>query len=272
MTVTIKRIITALILLTGVVAGVTLLNAGALSMILGLLAAAAGWEWCRLQKPRTSLTHDLLFVVLIAICVPVASRYHGVLAWILLISVVWWLWCLWHIILKSDLHSGKFWNPNALKGILTIVPASVAIAGMVDSSNSGRWSILACLLIIWVTDTGAYVVGSSFGKRLLAPTISPGKTLEGLVGGLIVAITCGILLYQIIDDLMAISFIGWVLLVTVTSIFASIGDLTESAFKRRAGVKDSGRILPGHGGMLDRIDSATAAIPVFVGSLVYVFR
>ena len=143
---------------------------------------------------------------------------------------------------------------------------------MIDSSNSGRWSILACLLIIWVTDTGAYVVGSGFGKRLLAPTMSPGKTLEGLGGGLIAAITFGILLYKIIDDLIAISFIGWVLLVTVTSVFASIGDLTESAFKRRSGVKDSGRILPGHGGMLDRIDSATAAIPVFVGSLVYVFR
>lgn len=272
MRVLIQRIITALILLTGVVAGVTLLNPGVLSIILGLLAAVAGWEWCKLRKPRSSLTNNLVFVVLMAMCVPVISRYHGVLPWISAISVLWWLWCLGHIVFKSDLPSDKFWNPNLLKGILIIVPASVAMSGMTYFSDNGRWCILACLLIIWITDTGAYVVGSSFGKRLLAPTISPRKTFEGLCGGLIAAIIFGILLYQVIGDLIGISFIEWVFLVTLTSIFASIGDLTESAFKRRAGVKDSGRILPGHGGILDRIDSAVAAIPVFVGSLVYVFR
>jgi phosphatidate cytidylyltransferase len=120
--------------------------------------------------------------------------------------------------------------------------------------------VLAALILVWVADTAAYFAGRKWGRRKLAPSISPGKTWEGAWGGLAAAVA-----YAIICGTFLLGTMGWPALVVAAAVLTAIsivGDLFESAAKRQAGVKDSGALLPGHGGILDRIDSATAVLPV----------
>lgn len=123
--------------------------------------------------------------------------------------------------------------------------------------------VMILISLIWIADIGAYFVGRKWGKRKLAPTISPGKTVEGLLGGL-----TGVIVYASMIGHWVLGYSGWtwllwVVLVLMTALFSVSGDLFESRLKRRVNVKDSGTILPGHGGVLDRIDSISAAAPVF---------
>jgi phosphatidate cytidylyltransferase len=119
--------------------------------------------------------------------------------------------------------------------------------------------VLLVLLLVWIADTAAYFVGRAWGKRKLAPGISPGKTWEGALGGAVGALVYAIILGTFIEGLLWVPYLLAAALLAVLSI---VGDLFESAAKRQAAVKDSGTLLPGHGGILDRIDSATAALPV----------
>jgi phosphatidate cytidylyltransferase len=123
--------------------------------------------------------------------------------------------------------------------------------------------MLFAFTLVWLADSAAYFVGKTWGHTPLAPRISPGKTIEGLLGGVaavvVLAYFCGTMIWQ----LNGYSLILWVLLANVTMLFSVVGDLVESKLKRLAGTKDSGSGLPGHGGFLDRIDSLTAAIPTF---------
>jgi len=128
------------------------------------------------------------------------------------------------------------------------------------------------LLIVWTTDTCAYIVGRVCGKTLMAPGISPTKTVEGATGGLIGALIVGLILYETLPTEIVLTRLDWTVLVIVTAGFSVIGDLAESIYKRGAGVKDSGWILPGHGGILDRMDSAFASSPVFVAGVLFAVR
>ncbi|HJB24063.1 MAG TPA: phosphatidate cytidylyltransferase [Candidatus Jeotgalibaca pullicola] len=122
--------------------------------------------------------------------------------------------------------------------------------------------VLFVLMIVWATDIGAYLVGKQFGKTKLAPIISPNKTIEGSLGGMILSIIIAILFVQLYNPLN-LSILMVVLLAVLISIVGQLGDLTESAYKRYFGVKDSGKILPGHGGILDRFDSMLFVMPLF---------
>jgi len=125
----------------------------------------------------------------------------------------------------------------------------------------GEWLIFFLLLVTWASDTGAYLVGTLYGRHRLAPTISPKKTVEGLVGGLIAAIIAGYAArWWFLPELSGLDCLVLTTLLTITGLW---GDLTESAIKRSVGMKDSGRMLPGHGGMLDRLDSLLFTAPVF---------
>ena len=129
----------------------------------------------------------------------------------------------------------------------------------------GDWWVLLCMCIVWLADIGAYFVGKAIGKTKLAPAISPGKTVEGVFGGLVTALAGGGVAAILILPIVPLGFIVPTILLTV---LASVcGDLYESTLKRSAGVKDSGNLLPGHGGMLDRIDAILAALPVFTAGL-----
>jgi phosphatidate cytidylyltransferase len=141
----------------------------------------------------------------------------------------------------------------AASGFVVLLPAALAMTSL----DAGR--LLAVLVLVWVADSAAYFVGRAWGRRRLAPSISPGKTWEGAAGGVAGALVYAIICRRFFDDPAWAPYLAAAALLAVISI---VGDLFESAAKRRAGVKDSGTLLPGHGGILDRIDSATAVLPI----------
>jgi phosphatidate cytidylyltransferase len=151
-----------------------------------------------------------------------------------------------------------------IAGWLTLVPAWLAVVTLIAVDTRAPWLLLSLLLVIWSADIGAYFCGRAWGRHRLAPLLSPGKTLEGVGGGLGAALLTAFLLGSLLwhFDRGALAF--WLALCAVAALFSVAGDLHESLQKRRAGVKDSGHLLPGHGGVFDRIDSLTAAAPVFL--------
>jgi phosphatidate cytidylyltransferase len=144
-------------------------------------------------------------------------------------------------------------------GLLLLVPAW---SGLVDLHRVSPWWLMYLFALVWGADTGAYFAGRAFGKHKLAPAVSPGKTIEGMVGGIVLTMTVMVAVgvFRELSPLRFAAFAGLSLLTVLASV---LGDLLESMVKRQAGVKDSGTIFPGHGGALDRIDSLTSAAPVF---------
>jgi phosphatidate cytidylyltransferase len=188
----------------------------------------------------------------------IASVYFGLLPAgnvkiVFQIALAWWVLAfIWTFFFPTPIAKTVRW----LSGMLVIVPAYVAIDWLYQISP---WTLLFMLLIVWLADIGAYFAGKTFGRVKLAPHISPGKTWEGAIGGL-VAVMVLIGIESLWLDFPVSSIIPLAIAVAVISV---IGDLTVSMFKRTAGVKDSGTLFPGHGGMLDRADAIMAAAPVF---------
>ena len=242
--------------------------------------AIGAWEWGPLMgfatKKRRSFFVAASCLIMAAIWYllpPETLWQQGSLqtmaVYILWLAVAWWGVSAFLTLLYPRCSS--FWSSHrsvrGMFGWLTLVPAWMAFMVIRSSEHAtdpyhGAQLIMFLFLMVWSADVGAYFVGKSIGKRKLLPKVSPGKTLEGFVGGVISAcILVGLAGY----------IIGWsldqfkiVMLVTVVITTISVlGDLNESMFKRQAGVKDSGSILPGHGGVLDRIDSLTATAPIY---------
>jgi phosphatidate cytidylyltransferase len=151
---------------------------------------------------------------------------------------------------------------NAAAGVLSLVYVAAPFALMVDLHGAGAGRLLLYLLVlVWVGDTAAYFVGRALGRHKLAPTLSPGKTVEGTVGSVVVTVAVGYWLFQIWFAPSGSMPVHGLLLPLVANVASQLGDLAESALKRSAGVKDSSRLLPGHGGMLDRVDALLFAAP-----------
>ncbi len=245
------------------------------------IIAIGAWEWGPLMGFTTKTKRSLFVVVtsvliaLVWFALPLETLWLTVkqlqsnAIYLLWLTIIWWLISAVLIFIYpkySDFWS-KHYSIRGAFGWLTLVPAWLAFV-VIRSNNYGEnpyhgaQLLMFLFLMVWSADVGAYFVGKVLGKHKLMPNVSPGKTIEGFLGGVICAcLLIGIVAYQI----------GWnseqiitVLLVTVLITTVSVlGDLNESMFKRKAGVKDSGSILPGHGGILDRIDSLTATAPVF---------
>jgi len=179
---------------------------------------------------------------------------------ILATALAWWLVALLWLVVSPARANAR---AAAIAGMLVLVPAWVALSKLHTATAQGPQLVLFLLLLVVAADVGAYFTGRRFGRRKLAPQVSPGKTWEGVAGGLIAA------------GAMAVPGIAWpgvsvgpCMVLCVAVVAASVvGDLTDSLFKRHAGLKHSGHLLPGHGGVLDRIDSVTAAAPLFVVGL-----
>jgi len=152
---------------------------------------------------------------------------------------------------------------SLVQGGFIVLFAWSALVFMHRYPEQGPVMAIAMLLVVWSADTFAYFTGKKFGKHKLAPSISPGKTIEGVVGGLIGAGLVSLIMATIVLDLNGSNVLSWLLASLVAALFSVVGDLYESRLKRQAGVKDSGNLLPGHGGILDRIDGLVAATPVF---------
>lgn len=191
-------------------------------------------------------------------------------------AVVWWIVALL-LVLFYPKSAGWWKHSRVLKiifGAATIIPffwGMIALRqhGYETDHYQGAWWLLYVMFLVWGADSGAYMFGKLFGKNKLAPKVSPGKTWEGFIGGLITSalISWGFGLYA------PLSINPKTLLICsiVAALVSVLGDLTESMFKREAGIKDSGHLIPGHGGVLDRIDSLTAAVPVFACLMLLVF-
>lgn len=261
-----QRVLTALLLAPLVILLILLLPTGVFVWLLTAAFLAASWEWSRLAGMKSRATRGILLafeaIVLIALWQLRASTW----VWPALITagVAWWLLvCVWlrHFAFGAA-PTPENRNLKLLAGAFVVFPAWVAVLNIHGSEPHGHiWTFLG-MLLVWAADTGAYFAGRFFGKRKLAPQISPGKTWAGVYGAFatsaLVVIVGGWLL-----GVRDMRLLGLVIVSIVTVASSIVGDLLESLMKRHAHVKDSGVLFPGHGGLLDRLDSVFAALPVF---------
>ena len=265
------RVVTALVLILGFAGLVLWLETDALRWILAVVALAGAWEWARLCGLKTPAGLALYmggYVVCYLSLGVLESR--GAALWPAAGATLFWL----VMIFALGVRRTRSVAPAAPAGIVVLAagPALVGIAWMSlvavhRITPDGALAALFLLALTSVADSGAYFVGRAIGRHKLAPGISPGKTVEGVAGGLF-AVVLVLALPVILLRQPALPVPGFLLLCVVVTLVSVTGDLFESLVKRRHGVKDSGTLLPGHGGVLDRIDSLTAAAPVFYTGLV----
>ena len=221
-------------------------------LVIGLLILAGAWEWSGFLGVKSSMVRAL-YVVLIALLCAVPYLVADAAMVILQIGFTWWFVAfVWAMLFPTPIPAVIRW----ICGALVLVPLFTALVMLFQE---GPLYLLFALLIVWAADAGAYFAGKRFGRVKLAPSISPGKTWEGVIGGLTVVIALAFAVGKWADVSVAV-LVPFCLAVGGISI---VGDLTVSMFKRTAGVKDSGRLFPGHGGVLDRVDSVAAAAPLF---------
>ena len=253
------RILTAAVLIGLLLVVLLWLPPSATWIAMTAAVLAGAWEWSAfLRLPR--LSGRVLYVVAIAACLPILwalTQDATARLVVLLVALLWWVVALLWVILAPRRVAA--WSAG-LAGILALVPAWMALVRLrVDVPRGAQWLLFA-LCLVWAADVGAYFAGRSFGRTKLAPQVSPGKTWEGVLGGLAFA------------ALVALWGSWWFALPALQLVpvclgvvaFSIVGDLTESLLKRFAGLKDSGTLFPGHGGVMDRIDSLTSAMPVLL--------
>lgn len=258
-----KRIITAATLIALLLAVLFWLPAAATVLVLTVVVLVGAWEWSAFLKWTDPWARSA-FVALVAVLLPVAwlvTRTPAGLEALLAAALLWWLVALaWILIAPRRVRP---WSA-ALAGLLSLVPAWLALTRLRYVAHGAEW-VLFALVLVWMADIGAYFCGRRFGRRRLAPSVSPGKTWEGALGGLaasgIVAVIGGAWFRLPLEHFLVLCL--------AAVAFSIVGDLTESLLKRFAGMKDSGTLFPGHGGVMDRIDSVTGAAPVLLLGLTF---
>lgn len=264
-----QRFLTALVLAPLAILIILLSSNPVFAVIVSLAFLAAWWEWAKLGGlGNASARIGLLLVATVVFALLWWFRNTALTPLLLLAGVAWWLLaCVW---LRHFAYGAAPTRENlALKlaaGVFVIFPAWVALTSIHARPEHGAWWTLLALVIVWASDIGAYFSGRTFGKRKLAPQISPGKTWAGAYG----AMVAGTLVAEIggwLLDVRGIHLLVLALLAALTVAISIVGDLLESLMKRHAHVKDSGSIFPGHGGLMDRLDSVFAALPIFATGL-----
>lgn len=261
------RLLTALFLVPLVIAGILYLSKTAIAIVFAVVLLQGAWEWSALAGVKNNLLR-LLYVVIIGIglyCFWPLTGDRLLMQAVGYFAAIWWfiafMWILFPQFLKQQCMSGT--TVKLFAGAFVLVPVWYALVSIHSVSDNGPVWLLYAMALVWVADSGAYFAGKSFGKRKLAPAVSPGKTWEGAFGALLLVVVYSFvgLFWLPIENEMFI----WLFLVSATLVPISIiGDLFESLMKRHSGIKDSGNLLPGHGGILDRIDGLTPTIPVFM--------
>lgn len=267
-----QRLLTALVLGGLIVWGILALPTGYLALVFALFALIGGWEWSRMsgfQRPQARVIYVACVAVLLVACWFALQS----LVWsqtIIYAAVLWWL-VAWIWLLNYPLgqrNSGLMCVLKGAAGVLALVPTWSALLILHRVAPHGPAWVLFIVALAWVADSGAYVAGRRWGRHKLAPRVSPGKTWEGVYGALLSVFVYATLMGFLLGmrDAKLLTFIALSLCLVPVSV---VGDLFESMLKRHRGLKDSGQLLPGHGGMLDRIDSLTAAAPAFVLGLLW---
>ena len=253
------RVVTALLLAVAVIGILFWLPPGVAVLAVMVVVGAGAWEWAGLAglpAPGARLGYTVAVGIATAMAWWLTETVPARIAF-LWMAAGWWLVALGWLVLAPGRGGPRV---AAVAGFVVLVPAAVALGRLVELEPGGQSLLLFLLVLIAAADIGAYFGGRRFGRRKLAPRVSPGKTLEGFVAGLAaagLAAAGG-------AWLLGFPALPWLLLCLLVVLVSVVGDLSESMFKRRAGVKDSGVLLPGHGGILDRLDSLSAAGPVFL--------
>ena len=275
-----QRIITALILAPLALFAILFLPLIGFELLIAGVVGLGAWEWSSMSGMTRTISKSAYTAVIVLACLLLAwvlpvemiwyqGQLNSIYRFALSVSAIWWAISFVMILLyprfSSVWHTSKILR--ALFGLLTLIPTWVAVVTLRTSLYDvdhfyGASLIFYVLGIVWAADIGAFFVGIKFGKHKLRPNVSPGKTIEGLMGGVFasLAIIAFAALHYHVD---ASRIWLWLFVGTLTVGVSALGDLNESMFKRCAGLKDSGTLLPGHGGVMDRIDSLTAAFPVF---------
>jgi len=258
-----KRVLTALVLAPAALAAIWFLPTGGVALLFALVIGLGALEWARLiglgRGPSGVYLAGLLVLLLLSWLL---YRAGPRLEYLFLPALLWWLATLALLARFAGGRALLSLPLEALMGYLVLGYAWLALVAL-HGLESGPYFFTLLLILVWGADTGAYLVGRRFGRRKLAPRISPGKTWEGVAGGLVFALGGALLVHATLGP-------GWPALPQLlavalpTVLFSIVGDLFESMIKRQHGAKDSGNLLPGHGGVLDRIDSLTAAAPIFL--------
>jgi phosphatidate cytidylyltransferase len=284
-----KRILTALVLASLIALAVFTLPMEYFSLVIGLITLIAAWEWSNLAG-LTSLGKRILF--LLVLILPMSGihfwtqflelvaqatdwtdvrDYSGALEWLVIPPVLFWILVM--ILIRNTptgvLNLQLKTRYKVLIGWFILLSAWMFLSRL--RSFYGPEMTMYFLILIWVADISAYFAGKKWGKTKLAPEISPGKTVAGMYGALISGLVCAVVL-SLIYGFQPMIASDFVLLSVLTVLISIYGDLFVSVVKRQRGVKDSGALLPGHGGVLDRVDSLIAAIPFFYGCIYLVYR
>ncbi len=254
-----QRFVTVVVLLIPLFAVVFLLPRLAAVFLLAALVLGGAWEWTQFFAPRATAVRAAYVAVVGALLAALWfwTASGDTLQLVLVAAVAWWLVALgWIVAWPTPVP--RWVGPAA--GLIALAPAWLALARLHHDAGRGPELLILMFAVVWAADTGAYFAGRLFGRVKLAPKVSPGKTWEGVLGGLAAS------------GLVALAGAWWfgypplsmVALAVAVALISIVGDLTVSLFKRHAGLKDSGRLFPGHGGILDRIDSIAAGAPLFV--------
>jgi len=267
------RVITAVVMLIVLYMATAWTTPFQFSIFVSLALLVTILEWTGLMGLQTlvaKLGYLTAFVVIMGLLASVAQIFspsmtlsHSVVLTLTGIGVLFWFVAFW--LIRHFPENTAQWSSTpktAVMGFLTLIPTWIALIQLKYLAPSGAL-VFALIALVSIVDIGAYFTGKSFGKHKLMPKVSPNKTIEGLAGGVVAAVlfVLAFCYYTNVDTSV------WPIYAVMTAfiaLFSAVGDLLESMFKREAGLKDSGSCLPGHGGILDRIDSLTAAAPMFV--------
>jgi phosphatidate cytidylyltransferase len=262
-----QRILTALALLPPVLATLWFGSTPLVGLVFGAVALVAVHEWgslTGLRAPPARKRALALYVAAAALLMVAAVAFRATaLPWLLVAGTcAWWVVMLvW--IARYPAGFDATTPPRWLKlgaGLL-VIPGTIAGVMLLHGRPEGALVLLFALALVWAADIGAYFAGRAFGRRKLAPAVSPGKTWEGVAGGVALALVVAAIAGTWLFGLSGPTWAPFLLLCVAVVLVSIVGDLGESLLKRQAGAKDSGTLLPGHGGMLDRIDSLLAALP-----------
>ncbi|MBI1732858.1 MAG: CDP-archaeol synthase [Gammaproteobacteria bacterium] len=259
------RTATAVPLAVAIIAGVLLLPSGAFTGIVGAAVTLAAWEWSALAG-IVALTRRCLYVAALigagaAVCLaPALQATTHVMAG----AAGFWIAALLMIVAtqRRRFAFDQWPRLRALSGALVLLPAWLGLVQL-HAGAGGTHEVIFLLLLVWSADTAAFYAGRKWGRHRLCPEVSPGKSWEGAVAGLVAGVVLAAV-YAALRNASGRAMVIFVLLAAFTVAASIVGDLFESMIKRSANRKDSGTLLPGHGGMLDRMDSLTAAVPVYL--------
>jgi phosphatidate cytidylyltransferase len=253
------RIITAIFFGLTVTYSVLYASAELALGLLILVLAICAFEYIRLAKIERF--HSTLLAILLSISAFFVLKSPSNYYFLTVLGFVWWMGNIF-LVSQYPKFINVWFHPIYLRylyALLLFIPSLVSIILIYNSY--GQFALLSLFLILWTADSGAYFIGSKIGKRKLAPKVSPGKSIEGLLGGIFSVVLLSIIL--LMSDLLPFDSFLFVFISAVTGIISVFGDLFESIIKREASAKDSSNLLPGHGGFLDRLDSLFAAAPIY---------